>query len=217
LGGIFSAQFGMSAVYGTQSGLSVAQISTFVSAFFVGALVLQFPIGWLSDRMDRRLLIMFTAAVCGSAALFAAFLGGIFPALLASAFVVGGMSNPLYSLLLAYVNDYLDHDAMAGAAGGMVFINGLGAVTGPVIIGWMMASVGPRGFFLFIAFLGLGLAAYAAYRMTKRAAPAASETDSYAIVSMAASPAAATYAAEYAIEAAQDDDMGETPPTSAVT
>ncbi|MEO0381322.1 MAG: MFS transporter, partial [Pseudomonadota bacterium] len=57
LGGVFSAQFGMSSVYGAQVGLSVAEISTFVATFFVGAMVLQYPIGWISDRMDRRRLI----------------------------------------------------------------------------------------------------------------------------------------------------------------
>ncbi|MEO0503854.1 MAG: MFS transporter, partial [Pseudomonadota bacterium] len=64
LGGVFAAQFGMAPVYGTQAGLSVAEISTFVSTFFIGAVLLQYPIGWLSDRFDRRLLI-FSVAIIG--------------------------------------------------------------------------------------------------------------------------------------------------------
>ncbi|MEL6314869.1 MAG: MFS transporter [Pseudomonadota bacterium] len=211
LGGIFSAQFGMASVFGTQAGLSVAQISTFVSAFFVGALVLQFPIGWLSDRMDRRLLIMGTSSILGGAAIFGALFSGAFWAIVVSAVIVGGMSNPLYSLLLAYVNDYLDHDAMAGAAGGMVFINGLGAVSGPLLLGWIMSAFGPPGFFIFIALLGAVLAAYAGFRMTIRPAPAASETDSYAIVTMSSSPAAVSFATEYAIDTAQEDETSENP------
>ena len=63
LGGVFSAQFGMAAVYGTREGLSVPQISLFVSVTYVAALALQFPIGWISDRMDRRLLIIVLAFV----------------------------------------------------------------------------------------------------------------------------------------------------------
>ncbi|MEL7278741.1 MAG: MFS transporter [Pseudomonadota bacterium] len=211
LGGVFSAQFGMASVYGTQAGLSVAQISIFVSAFFVGALVLQFPIGWISDRVDRRFVIMVTSGILGGAAVFGALFGGAFWAVVVTAVIVGGMSNPLYSLLLAYVNDYLDHDAMAGAAGGMVFINGLGAVSGPLIIGWIMGVLGAPGFFIFIAVLGCGLAAYAAFRMTIRPAPAASDTDSYAIVTMSSSPAAVNIATEYAIETAQEDETGENP------
>lgn len=211
LGGVFSAQFGMASVYGTQAGLSVAQISIFVSAFFVGALVLQFPIGWISDRVDRRFVIMVTSGILGGAAVFGALFGSAFWAVVVTAVIVGGMSNPLYSLLLAYVNDYLDHDAMAGAAGGMVFINGLGAVSGPLIIGWIMGVLGAPGFFIFIAVLGCGLAAYAAFRMTIRPAPAASDTDSYAIVTMSSSPAAVNIATEYAIETAQEDETGENP------
>ena len=71
LGGVFSAQFGMSAVYGTSAGLTVTQISLFVSSIYVGALLMQYPIGWFSDRVDRRLVILLVAALGGIAALFA--------------------------------------------------------------------------------------------------------------------------------------------------
>ena len=65
LGGVFSAQFGMSAVYGARAGFSVGQISLFVSAIYLTALVAQFPIGWISDRLDRRILIIAVALVGG--------------------------------------------------------------------------------------------------------------------------------------------------------
>lgn len=52
LGGVFSAQFGMSAVYAASAGLTLTQISIFVATFYVGALLLQYPLGWFSDRMD---------------------------------------------------------------------------------------------------------------------------------------------------------------------
>ncbi|MDR9394703.1 MFS transporter [Roseovarius sp. SYSU LYC5161] len=206
LGGVFSAQFGMAPVFGAEAGLSVPQISTFVSTFFVGALVLQFPIGWLSDRMDRRVLILAAALLCGIGAMIGLIFGGVFVMLLVAGFVIGGMSNPLYSLLIAYTNDFLSHDDMAAAAGGMVFINGLGAVAGPLITGWMMGAVGPRGFFLFIAGLGFAMAAYAAYRMTQRAAPTVEETEHYAPVVASASPMAVEFAQEYAIGTAQDEE-----------
>jgi len=204
LGGIFSAQFGMASVYGAEAGLSVAQISTFVAVFYIGALLVQYPLGWLSDRMDRRLLILIVAAICAGGAIIGMILGGFFPLLLVAAFLVGGMSNPLYSLLIAYTNDFLDHDDMAAAAGGLVFINGLGAVFGPIITGWIMGVIGPSGFFLFIAALSIAMVAYAAYRMTRRAAPSAADTDSYTAVAPGASPMVVTYAQEVAIEAAQD-------------
>src|SRR6056297_1440922 len=205
LGGVFSAQFGMAPVFGAEAGLSVGQISMFVASFFVGALVLQYPIGWLSDRMDRRVLIFSSALICGIGGILGFVLIDFFAMLLIAGVLVGGMSNPLYSLLIAYTNDFLEHDDMAAAAGGMVFINGLGAVAGPLITGWMMGLVGPRGFFLFIAGLMLAMAAYAAYRMTQRAAPSVEDTESYAPIIASASPVAVGVAQEYAIETAQDE------------
>lgn len=94
LGGIFSAQFGMSAVYGTQVGLSIPQISTFVATFFVGSVLLQYPIGWISDRMDRRTLIIFVATIGALGSIVGMVYGANFIMLLVSAFIVGGMSNP---------------------------------------------------------------------------------------------------------------------------
>lgn len=205
LGGVFAAQFGMAAVYGAEAGLTVGQISTFVATFYVGAMLVQYPLGWLSDRMDRRLLILIAAAIAALGAVIGMALGSVFWLLLVAAFLVGGMSNPLYSLLIAYTNDFLGSDDMAAAAGGMVFINGLGAVFGPIITGWIMGVIGPSGYFLHIATLCTMMAAYAAYRMTQRAAPSADDTESYTAVMPSASPMAVTYAQELAMEAAEEN------------
>ncbi|WP_306110566.1 MULTISPECIES: MFS transporter [Roseovarius] len=207
LGGVFAAQFGMAAVYGAEAGLTVGQISTFVATFYVGAMLVQYPLGWLSDRMDRRLLILIAAAIAALGAVIGMALGSVFWLLLVAAFLVGGMSNPLYSLLIAYTNDFLGFDDMAAAAGGMVFINGLGAVFGPIITGWIMGVIGPSGYFLHIATLCTMMAAYAAYRMTQRAAPSADDTESYTAVMPSASPMAVTYAQEVAMEAAEENDV----------
>ncbi len=203
LGGVFSAQFGMAPVYGAKAGLSVAQISTFVSSFFIGALVLQYPIGWLSDRVDRRRLILVCSAICGAGGLVGMAFGSLFPALLVAGLTVGGMSNPLYSLIIAYTNDFLDRDDMPAAAGGMVFINGLGAVATPLAIGWLMGRMGPWAFFLVIAVLGFAIAGYAAWRMTRRPAPSVEDTESFTMVAMSSSPVAVNLAAEYDYDAAQ--------------
>jgi len=98
LGGVFAAQFGMASIYGTQAGLSVAQISTFVSMFFIGALVLQYPIGYVSDRMERRVLIIFVSAFGAIGTVIGATMGSDFTMLLVSAFVLrqwaGGHRGP---------------------------------------------------------------------------------------------------------------------------
>ncbi len=213
LGGIFSAQFGMSAVYGAQVGLSLVEISTFVAVFYIGAVVLQYPLGWMSDRMDRRLLIMLVAAVGGVGAVIGMILGVTFTMLLVAAFIIGGMTSPLYSLLIAYTNDYLEYDDMSAASGGLVFINGLGAIAGPIITGWLMGAgvLGPQGFFLFIAALMFIMAAYAAYRMTQRVYKPVDETGSIAPIYPTSSPVALEVAQEVAIEAAQDEQDTQEP------
>jgi len=206
LGGIFSAQFGMAAVYGTELGLSVKQISVFVATIYVGALFLQYPIGWMSDRMDRRLLILIVALIAALSGMFGVLFDSYFTVLLAVAFVIGGMSNPLYSLLIAYTNDFLEHDDMAAASGGLVFINGLGAIGGPVITGWIMGVYGPSGFWLFITLLLFTLAAYAGYRMTQRKSIPVEDTGAYVAVSPSSSPIAVEVAQEWAIETAVEEE-----------
>jgi MFS family permease len=199
-GGIFSAMFGMASVWGAQVGLSVSQISIFVGAMYVGGLFLQYPIGWASDRMDRRTLIMGLSAAATVAMLAAALLPLPFPVLVGVAMILGGITNPVYALLIAYTNDFLPRDQMAGASAGLIFLNGFGAVFGPTATGWAMETLGPSGFFAFIALLYAALAAYALYRMTRRAAPSVS--GAFRGVTLGASPLAVETVLE---EAAKDD------------
>lgn len=208
LGGVFSAQFGMSAVYATQIGMSVGQVSIFVSAIFLGAMLLQYPIGWLSDRMDRRQLIFAVALIAAAASALGWASGGNYNVLLVSAFILGGMSNPLYGLLLAYTNDYLDTDDMAAASGGLLFVNGLGAIAGPVVTGWAMTNFGASMFWGLIVVLMLATAAYAAYRMTQRVSAYADDDDyeavPYAPIGLSATPVVAEAAQDYYAEGAEE-------------
>ena len=205
LGGILSAQFGMAPVFGTNADLSLPQISIFVAAFYVGAMVFQFPVGWLSDRMDRRVLIVVTSAIGFIAAVTAIFGENIFIILLGSAFFIGGMSNPLYSLLIAYTNDFLEPDDMASASGGLLFLNGLGAISGPLFTGYLMTEIGPIGFFVILAALLGVLTVYGFYRMTQRGISDV-DTSSYATVLPTTSAVAVEIAQELAIEAAEEMD-----------
>ncbi|GHF50270.1 MFS transporter [Seohaeicola zhoushanensis] len=207
LGSVFAAQFGMSAVYGAKAGLSVAQISIFIASIYIGAMLLQYPLGWLSDRMDRRQLIMAVAAAGGVGALIGFFLGGEFGILLAASFLIGGTTNPLYSLLIAHTNDYLDHGDMAAASGGLIFINGVGAIAGPLITGWLMNDhvFGPAGYFVLIAFLLFALGLYAAWRMTRRA----SIPVEYAGAVSPMSPVGTPMAAELAKDVVQEPPRHE--------
>ncbi len=206
MGGVFSAQFGMAAVFGTSAGLTVAQISLFVSATYIGALLLQFPIGFISDQIDRRMLILICAVLGGVGGLIGFLSAGNFTLLLFAGFVVGGVSNPLYALLIAYTNDYLDHDDMAAASGGLIFVNGLGAIAGPLIIGWLMNVYGPYGFFIFLSVLLFGFASYVVYRMTQRNRAKVEDQTTYAPVFPTSTPIAAEVAQEVYIETELDED-----------
>ena len=209
LGGVFSAQFGMSAVYGMAAGLTIVQISMFVSSIYVGALLMQYPIGWFSDYIDRRVVILIVAAVGGAMSLVGFVFDHYFGALLVAAFVIGGTSNPLYSLLIAYTSDYLEADDMAAASGGLIFINGMGAIMGPLVTGWMMDIFGTQAFFMVIAVLMLTLTGYAGYRMTQRSRDGI-EDGAYAAVMPSASPVAVEVASEYYIETSLEDETYET-------
>ena len=204
LGGVFGVQFGMAAVYGTEAGMSVARISTFVATIYIGAMLLQYPIGWISDRMDRRRLIMVVAVIGAGAGVMGMFMGSSYAMLLVAGFIMGGMSNPLYSLLLAYTNDFLELDDMAAASGGLIFINGMGAIAGPVLTGWFMGMMGPPGFWFFMLLLMGALSAYALYRMTQRPAVAVEDTGTYVGLSPSASVVSVEAAQEWAVEEAED-------------
>ncbi|EBA11663.1 MFS transporter [Roseobacter sp. CCS2] len=209
LGGVFSAQFGMSAVYGSRVGLTVGQISFFVSAIYVAALVLQYPIGWLSDRMDRRSLIIWISLLGAAGSMIAFLIPGYFTLIVISGAIVGGMSNPLYALLIAYANDYLEKEDMAAASGGLLFVNGLGAIAGPLTVGVMMDVIGNNGFWLYTAVLMASVGAYGLYRATQRSREdAETETVSvpYAPVSAASTPIAAELAQEYYIDEVEQEE-----------
>ena len=181
LGFIYAAQFGMSAVYATEAGLSLAQTSLFVSCFFIGGMVFQYPIGWLSDRMDRRILIL-TLAVLGSlSSLFGIFLGDTYEWVLVAAVLTGGFGQPLYALLIAYVNDYLEVEDMAAASGGLLFANGMAAIVGPPVVGLMLELYGARGFWIFLMLVTLVLAVYSTWRITQRQSMYAEQEDYVAV------------------------------------
>ena len=171
-GGIYAAMFGMAAVWGAKSALSIGQIAAYGAALYVGGLVFQYPVGYLSDRIDRRALILWMAVGGAVVMAVAGLIDLPFNLILVVALLLGGTINPLYSLLIAHTNDYLSKEEMPSASARLIFLNGFGAIFGPISTGWLMGVVGAHGYFLFIGVLFALLAGYAGWRMSRRAAPA---------------------------------------------
>jgi MFS family permease len=211
LGSVYATQSGMGAVFGTQIGMSAAQIALFVAMLFAGALVLQYPIGWLSDQVDRRKLIFGAALVGAAACILGWFDGGGLWLLMTAAFIAGGVTTPLYALFLAYTNDFLSAEDMPAASGGLVFTFGLGAIAGPLVTGWAMQAIGPFAFWLVLAAIFGAIALYALYRMTRRAVTPVEETESYLGVLPSASPVAVEAAGAWAAEQADANAPAEDP------
>lgn len=167
---------GMSAVYARRLGLDVGGISLFIAAIMVGGAVFQWPVGALSDRFDRRVVLLGVSAAAGVTAIAlipAASAGAI--TLSAVGFISGGLAMTLYPLSLAHTNDWLDPKDITAASSALVMVQGAGAVLGPIGTGLLMDAFGPNGFALYIAALCAALCLYALHRIRRREAPESSE------------------------------------------
>jgi MFS family permease len=157
--------FGLSAVYATRAGLGPGTTAVFLALPSIGALVFQWPIGWASDRVPRRSVI-FVVAVAAAAT---AALLGVTPegslAALPMMFLLGGLTFPLYSLLLSHTLDRSAPGTAMGASGTSLRVNGVGAVLGPIIAGAIMATFGETSFFWCLVATHGMIAMYVAYRL----------------------------------------------------
>ncbi len=142
---------------------------------FAGALG-QWPLGFISDRVDRRYVIILAAIGVGVASLALA-IGRPVEAhvLLALGALFGIFAFPLYTLCIAHVNDFVAGEKFVEASGGLLFVWGIGAIIGPMLGAAMKFLIGGSGVFFATALCSLALAAYAAYRLTQRSATPAEE------------------------------------------
>ena len=164
---------GMAAIYATRVGLSPGEIGLYVALPSLGGVVLQWPISAASDDIDRR-------AVGASAALGAAILGGLLllgradhPMALVLISLLGGMSYPLYSIVGAYTNDWIEPEHLNAAASQIVRLYGMGAIIGPIVAGAAMGFFGPHGFYWALIGLHVAIAVFFFYRMLAWRSPLA--------------------------------------------
>ena len=195
-----AAVVGFGAVYASRAGLSVGQTSILLFGALGGAIGLQFAVGGVADRWDRRAIIGVGAAVAGVAALAASAFAASFSTLVLLTAIAGGMSFPMYSLSNAHLNDYLSSGGVVAAGARMVLVNGAGAVAGPLVAAAAVAVAGPEGFFYALTAAYAAVAAFACYRMTRRSPIAADDRSQFVALPSGATPAVASLVPDAAEE-----------------
>lgn len=147
-------------------GFSVTEVAGFMSIAVVGGALAQYPAGRLSDRMDRRLVLLALLAGATIVSLVLWLFAPMGSLLVVFGFLFGAMALPGYSLAAAHGYDKTENSDMVPTAATMLLANGLGSVLGPLAAAMLMGVAGPRALFLFTAIaLGL-LAAFVFYRTT---------------------------------------------------
>jgi MFS family permease len=202
--------FSMGVVYAGLAGLSVSEISLFMIMIFIGGVAFQWPIGRLSDRYDRRRVLVVVTLVAAIVALVANMVAHSFVALLAASFLFGGMMIPMYSLALAYANDHLKTEQMVAASGTLVLVGGFGAFLGPTLLAASMDLFGTEGFFWALSAVHTIIGIFILYRMTQRPALPAEEQGTYV-----AMPSRATMVAGEMYGEAATEESGEPEDTEA--
>ncbi|EIK52546.1 major facilitator family transporter [Stutzerimonas stutzeri TS44] len=158
--------WGLAPVYAGQMGFDDAGIGLMMSVTILGGALLQWPIGWLSDRFERRSVLLWVVTLAALLALGLTLLQAG-PALLGVMFVWGGLAFSIYSIAVAQMVDHLNPDEILSGSSGLLLANGFGAALGPVIAGGLMHLAGPVALPLFyMVSLGV-LAFYAFYRPRK--------------------------------------------------
>lgn len=165
-------------------GLTASGTAQLMSVAILGGLLLQWPVGKLSDRMDRRIVIIGVALGILAAGAAAAVVTRWDPTVLIyMAPVLGGTLYALYPLCVAHTNDFLRPQDMVSMSGGLILVYGLGAILGPLSATALMAPMGPSGLFVFLALGAVVVAAFAGVRMRSRPAPDNGDKESFQVVS----------------------------------
>jgi MFS family permease len=166
-------------IYGQSLGFSTRELALFMSVFIAGGALVQWPLGRISDGMDRRWMI---AAICTAASLCGLVLGVLGWLLIRApdlfygvVFTLGAAMLPLYSLSIAHANDRLPRAEFLHTSAGLLMINAVASVPGPLLASLVISAAGPYSLFLYTAIIHAAMAFYAFTRMRVKE-PAAAET-----------------------------------------
>jgi MFS family permease len=171
--GMINASFySLAPVFALGLSLGIGATSTFMASVIFGGLLLQYPVGHLSDRIDRRTVLTMVAIATAVACAGIVVIAGWDPAwIYLAGTVYGGLSFTIYSLCAAHANDFASSDTLVQTAGGLLTAYGFGAFMGPILSASSMAYFGPEGLFIMSAGVSGFLGAFAIFRMRRRDAP----------------------------------------------
>ena len=141
-------------------------VATFMALGALPAIALQLPLGRLSDRFDRRSVLIAMAVTAALAAALALQMdrGTLFFVAVA---VYGGLSLTMYALCVSHINDHLHPEQMVAASATVLLLNGIGAALGPMLVSAAMQLTRPSAFFVCAIVMHLAFALYAGWRKRK--------------------------------------------------
>ncbi len=171
-GAVMSSYYGMGPVFASGAGFSVFEISVFMASVIFGGMMFQWPIGRISDRFDRRkvLLGVLAVVIAACAAGAAAVLQGLpFWAFVVIGLILGGGMTTVYPICIAQAFDYLPRARYVAASSGLIMAYAVGATFGPIVSAFGMGRLGPPAFFGFIGAVLAAFAVFVVFRMTARA------------------------------------------------
>ena len=165
-----SAILGLTPIYGTRLGLEPRMVVWLLTAFQLGSFVCQWPLGRLSDRVDRRLVLVGCVVALALLSVATALVTSG-PWLLPLYFLLGGSALTFYAVAVAHAADFAAADQMVGVSSSLLLLWAAGAAIGPTIAAPFIDLLGPEGLFVYAFLVATGLAAFVVWRMTRRTAP----------------------------------------------
>lgn len=167
---ILGSFYGLAPLFAVVKGLSTDGVALFMAAAIFGGLALQWPIGMLSDRIDRRTVILGTATMSALASAAIAFIPTSAELLqLAAIAVFGGATFTLYPLSLANAGDRLANDDVVALSSGLLLLYSMGAAIGPLLAGQIFPLLNGGGLFLFTALVGAVTVGFGLWRIRRNA------------------------------------------------
>ncbi|MDY1019033.1 MFS transporter [Pseudomonas coleopterorum] len=155
---IVGSFYGLAPLYASQQGLSTEQVGLFMGSCIFAGLLVQWPLGWLSDRYDRALLIRCVAVGIAIAALPLALIPSVpLEVLFAAGFLVSLLQFSLYPLAVAFSNDHVEADRRVSLTAMLLVTYGVGASVGPLVAGVLMKQFGSQMLYAFFCFFAVML------------------------------------------------------------